>query len=134
MMVLQVDEESRRLVQTAYECLFKAIEAVKPGVLYRNLGGLIQPHAEDNGCSIVRTYTGHGCNSLFHTQPNVPHYTGNKAVGVMAAGQTFTIEPMLNGGGCRDQQWEDGWTAVTQDGSRSAQVRLTMSVLSLLLE
>eukprot|EP01046_Picozoa_sp_COSAG06_P043350 COSAG06_NODE_5666_length_3333_cov_35.317873_5_plen_120_part_01 len=78
----------------------------------------IQPHAEANGCSVVRTYTGHGCNSLFHTQPNVPHYSGNKAVGIIAAGHTFTIEPMLNAGGYRDQSWEDGWTAVTQDGSR----------------
>lgn len=26
--------------------------------------------------------------------------TGNKAVGVMKAGQTFTIEPMINAGTC----------------------------------
>jgi len=36
-----VDEVSRRLVQTSYECLFKAIEGVKPGALYRSLGGLV---------------------------------------------------------------------------------------------
>lgn len=123
-----VDEQSRRLVQTSYECLFKAIEGVKPGALYRSLGGLIQPHAEAHGCSVVRTYTGHGCNSLFHTAPNVPHYAGNKAVGVMAAGHTFTIEPMLNAGGYRDQTWEDGWTSVTKDGSRSSQFEHTLLV------
>jgi len=121
-------EQSRRLVQTAYECLFKGIEAIKPGVLYRTLGTVIQPHAEARGCSVVRSYTGHGCNSLFHTTPNVPHYSGNKAHGVMAAGHTFTIEPMLNAGGYRDRTWEDGWTAVTADGSRSAQFEHTLLV------
>ena len=70
-------------------------------MLYRTLGTVIQPHAEARGCSVVRSYTGHGCNSLFHTTPNVPHYSGNKAHGVMAAGHTFTIEPMLNAGGYR---------------------------------
>ena len=35
---------------------------------------------------------------LFHTVPNVPHYSKNKAVGVMKPGHTFTIEPMINEG------------------------------------
>jgi methionyl aminopeptidase len=46
----------------------------------------------------------------------------------MAAGHTFTIEPMLNAGGYRDPTWEDGWTAVTQDGSRSSQFEHTLLV------
>ena len=35
---------------------------------------------------------------LFHTNPNVPHYANNKAVGVMKPGHVFTIEPMINRG------------------------------------
>ena len=58
----------------------------------------------------------------------VPHYKGNKTIGVMQAGHTFTIEPMINLGGYRDQQWPDGWTAVTSDGSRSAQFEHTLLV------
>lgn len=46
----------------------------------------------------------------------------NKAVGVMKPGHCFTIEPMINEGSWRDEQWPDHWTAVTADGSRSAQV------------
>ena len=42
--------------------------------------------ARANGCSSVRTYTGHGINDLFHSDPNVPHYAKNKAVGTMKAG------------------------------------------------
>ncbi|GFP93280.1 methionine aminopeptidase 1a [Phtheirospermum japonicum] len=42
------------------------------------------------------------------------------------AGQTFTIEPMINSGVWRDRMWPDGWTAVTADGKRSAQFEHTM--------
>jgi methionyl aminopeptidase len=45
-----------------------------------------EPHARSNGCSVVRAYTGHGINDLFHTAPNIPHYAKNKAVGTMKAG------------------------------------------------
>jgi methionyl aminopeptidase len=45
-----------------------------------------EPIARANGCAVVRTYTGHGINDLFHTAPNIPHYAKNKAVGTMKAG------------------------------------------------
>ncbi|KAA3462164.1 Methionine aminopeptidase 1A-like protein [Gossypium australe] len=59
--------------------------------------------------------------------------SGNKAVGVMKAGQTFTIEPMINAGVWRDQMWPDGWTAVTADGKRSAQFEHTLLVTSIFI-
>ncbi|KAL3649454.1 Microtubule-associated protein 1A [Castilleja foliolosa] len=109
-----VDEASKRLVQCTYECLEKAIAAVKPGVRFREIGEIISRHASMSGLSVVRSYCGHGI--------------GNKSVGVMKAGQTFTIEPMINSGVWRDRMWPDGWTAVTADGKRSAQFEHTMLV------
>lgn len=53
-------------------CVFNF--AVKPGVRYRELGNIIQKHAQANGFSVVRSYCGHGIHKLFHTAPNVPHY------------------------------------------------------------
>lgn len=103
-------------------------DLVKPGTLYRDLGDCIQKIAEQDGFSVVRTYCGHGINSLFHAAPNVPHYAKNKAVGVMKAGHTFTIEPMISEGTWHDDQWQDGWTAVTRDGKRSAQFEETLLV------
>uniref|UniRef100_A0A3B3R3R1 Methionine aminopeptidase n=1 Tax=Paramormyrops kingsleyae TaxID=1676925 RepID=A0A3B3R3R1_9TELE len=118
----EVDEGARKLVQTTFECLMQAIDSVKPGVRYRELGNIIQKHAQANGFSVVRSYCGHGIHKLFHTAPNVPHYasewrrpsghlssslllltrlsssvlsTENKAVGVMKPGHVFTIEPMI---------------------------------------
>ena len=34
--------------------------SVKPGVRYRDLGKFIQKVAQDNGCSVTRSYCGHG--------------------------------------------------------------------------
>ncbi|GAQ84390.1 methionine aminopeptidase 1 [Klebsormidium nitens] len=124
----KVDDVSRRLVQTTYECMQKAIEIVKPGVLYREVGEVISRHASMNTFQVVKSYCGHGIGDLFHCAPNIPHYARNKAVGVMKAGQTFTIEPMINTGVWRDRMWPDGWTAVTEDGGRSAQFEHTLLV------
>lgn len=123
-----VSDEKRKLVKNAKECLDKAIAMVKPGVAYRDLGNTIHDHAETQGLSVVRSYCGHGINTLFHCAPNVPHYRNNKAVGVMEVGHVFTIEPMINLGGFRDKTWPDNWTSVTTDGKASAQFEHTMIV------
>ncbi|KAJ2684484.1 Methionine aminopeptidase 1 [Coemansia spiralis] len=116
-----VDAKSKKLVKTTRECLQKAIEMVKPGVRYRDLGSAIESHARENGFSVVRTYSGHGVGKMFHSAPNIPHYAKNKAIGVMKPGHVFTIEPMINEGKYEDRTWRDNWTAVTVDGKRSAQ-------------
>ncbi|XP_031550856.1 methionine aminopeptidase 1-like [Actinia tenebrosa] len=123
-----VDSNSKKLVNVTHECLMQAIDIVKPGVRYREIGNVIQKHAQAHGFSVVRSYCGHGINQLFHTAPSVPHYSKNKAVGVMKPGHTFTIEPMISQGTWRDETWPDRWTAVTQDGKRSAQFEHTLLV------
>lgn len=123
-----VDETSRKLIQCTYECLEKAISIVKPGVRFREIGEVINRHASMSGFPVVKSYCGHGIGEFFHCAPNIPHYAKNKAVGVMKAGQTFTIEPMINAGVWRDRTWPDGWTAVTADGKRSAQFEHTLLV------
>lgn len=109
------------LVETTRECLDLAIAAVKPGLAFRDLGTIIEQHAHKNNCSVVRTYCGHGIGTLFHCQPNIPHYAKNKAIGIAKPGMVFTIEPMLCAGSYKDQTWPDNWTAVTQDGKWSSQ-------------
>lgn len=117
----KVDEASKKLIQVAYDCLFAAIDACKPGTRYRDLGEIIHKKATTAGFSVVRTYCGHGIGELFHCAPNVPHYSGNKAKGIMRVGDVFTVEPMINQGTYKDKTWPDGWTSVTADGKRSAQ-------------
>lgn len=124
----KVNEETRKLVNVTYECLQNAIDIVRPGVRYREIGNVIQKHANANGFSVVKTYCGHGIHRLFHTTPNVPHYAKNKTTGIMKAGNTFTIEPMINAGAQNNERWPDNWTAVTSDGKPSAQFEQTLLV------
>lgn len=124
----QADPDSVRVVEAARECLDKAIEIVKPGMLFRDPGNVIEKHAKSRDCSVVKTYCGHGINQLFHTAPNIPHYAKNKQVGTAKAGMCFTIEPMISLGSYRDKTWPDDWTSVTTDGSRTAQFEHTLLV------
>jgi methionyl aminopeptidase len=110
-----------RIVETTRECLDKAIELVKPGMLFRDPGNVIQKHADSRDCGVIRTYCGHGINQLFHCAPNIPHYAKNKTPGQAKAGMCFTIEPMISLGTYKDKTWPDDWTSVTQDGSLTAQ-------------
>lgn len=127
-LVGKVDEEGQVLVTTAFHCLKAAVEMVRPGTMYRDLGKRITEVASEQGFSVVKTYCGHGIGKLFHTMPNVPHYAKNKAVGIMKPGHIFTIEPMINVGTWRDETWPDNWSATTLDGKRSAQFEHTILV------
>ncbi|KAL6705842.1 Methionine aminopeptidase 1 [Coniothyrium glycines] len=117
-----------RVTETSRECLDKAIEIAKPGTLFREYGNVIEKHAKSRDCSVIRTYCGHGINTLFHCAPNVPHYAKNKAIGQAKPGMCFTIEPMISIGTHRDKTWPDDWTSVTQDGSLTAQFEHTLLV------
>jgi methionyl aminopeptidase len=127
-LVGNVSDEDVHLVRVAYECLQTAQKMLRPGTLYRELGNHITKVANSQGCSVVKTYCGHGIGNLFHTTPNVPHYSKNKAVGIMRPGHSFTVEPMINQGSWKDKTWPDDWTAVTADGKRSAQFEHTFMI------
>lgn len=118
----------RRLIKSAHDAMHAAIAVVRPGTLFRELGRVIEGVASSNGHSVVRSYCGHGIGHHFHTAPSVPHYRKNRAVGIMAEGMIFTIEPMINQGSWRDVQWPDKWTVATADGSLSAQFEHTVLV------
>ena len=77
---------------------------------------------------MIKTYCGHGINTLFHCSPNIPHYAKNKAVGEAKEGMCFTIEPMIALGTHKDKTWPDDWTSVTQDGKRTAQFGKSHSI------
>lgn len=115
------DPDSVRVVETARECLEEAIQAVKPGALFRDFGNIKEKKASQSGCSVIRAYCGHGINDKFHCPPDILHYGKNKGVGVAKPGMTFTIEPMVALGSYHDVTWPDNWTATTIDGKRTAQ-------------
>ena len=125
----KVAPHAQRLIQVTQECLYMALEVVKPGATLGDIGHVIQQHAEKNYYSVVREYCGHGIGKVFHEDPQVLHY-GRKGAGlVLEEGMTFTIEPMINAGRRHTRlNQKDGWTVTTRDGRLSAQWEHTLSV------
>ena len=90
--------QARRLCETTYECMWKGIAMVRPGVSLGDVGAAIQRHAESRGFSVVREFCGHGIGRRFHEEPQILHY-GRPGQGIsLQQGMTFTIEPMVNAG------------------------------------
>ncbi len=125
----RVDSHNRRLIQITQECLYRAIDIVKPGTTLGDIGYVIQSYAEANHYSVVRDYCGHGIGRVFHEEPQVMHF-GKPHTGLrLEQGMTFTIEPMINAGGFRTKlNRKDGWTVTTVDRRPSAQWEHTLAV------
>ena len=124
----EVDELSRRLVNVTRESLERGIEAAKPGRPLHEIGRAIQTHAEANGFGVVRDFVGHGIGEQFHTDLQICHYYNPRLTDIIEPGMTFTIEPMITVGSWRARLWDDGWTAVTSDGGRTAQFEHTLLI------
>ena len=124
----RLDPHSAKLVRVTSECLDHAIDAVRPGAPISDIGRAIEQHAHADGLFVVRAFVGHGIGEVFHGPPQVPHYYERSASTVMEPGMTFTIEPMITMGAIDPVIWPDGWTAVTSDGSRTAQFEHTVLV------
>ena len=118
--------DARKIVRVAKESLRLGISAARPGNTVGDIGYAIQTYAEAQGCSVVRNFVGHGVGFDFHEAPQIPHF-GRKGEGiVMVPGMVFTIEPMINLGNKDLYILDDNWTAVTKDGSLSAQFEQTV--------
>lgn len=125
----QIDEESALLIERTRNSMMRAIKAVRPGREVNVLGRVIESYAKRFDYGVVRDYTGHGVGEAFHSGLIIPHYDSAPLYDtVMEVGMVFTIEPMLTLGTIEWEQWDDGWTVVTKDRSRTAQFEHTLVV------
>lgn len=124
----EVKPFAKKLVEVTQECLYKAIDIVRPGIRLGDIGSIIQEHAEKNRYSVVREFGGHGIGQTMWEEPDVMHF-GKPNTGLeLKAGMTFTIEPMINLGCKEIKTLGDGWTVVTKDHKLSAQWEHTILV------
>lgn len=125
----QIDEESALLIERTRMAMMRGIKAIAPGREINVIGRVIESYAKRFDYGVVRDYTGHGVGEAFHSGLIVPHYDAAPAYDtVMEVGMVFTVEPMLTLGTFEWEQWDDGWTVVTADRSRSAQFEHTVVV------
>ncbi len=123
-----VGPEKEKLVRVTEECFFKGIEGLRAGVPLYDIGARVQAHAEANGFSVIRAYTGHGIGREMHEDPSVPNF-GRKGTGVrLPANAVICVEPMIAAGTWRVKVLSDGWTAVTQDRRPAAHYENTLVI------
>lgn len=124
----KISDNAAKLIRVTEECFWLAIKLVKPGVYLSDISHQIQVHAEENGFSIPRDYTGHGIGMELHEDPVIPNY-GLPGHGVkLRPGMCLAIEPMLHEGSRETRTMEDGWTVKTVDGKLAGHYENTIVV------
>ncbi|MGH7772808.1 MAG: type I methionyl aminopeptidase [Candidatus Binatia bacterium] len=124
----KVGEGAQHLMQVTEEALYKGIEQLQEGKRLGDLASVIQTTVESAGFSVVRAFVGHGIGKKLHEEPPVPNY-GEPDRGLrLKEGMVLAIEPMVNAGGYEVEIKEDGWTAVTKDGSLAAHFEHSVAI------
>lgn len=119
-----------RVVEGCRLALDAGIRAVGPGTRVGDIGSAVSSVADALALSVVTDFAGHGIGKGFHEAPIILH-AGKAGTGTrLRPGMIITVEPMLNLGEADVTVLGDGWTAVTADGSPSAQFEHTVLVTS----
>ena len=120
--------EAQALMDSTREALDLAIAQCAPGHRLGDIGWAIQSFVEAKGYSVVTQFVGHGIGREMHEAPHVPNYGERGKGGRLSAGMVIAIEPMINAGGPDVVIEDDGWTAVTKDGSLSAHFEHSVAI------
>jgi methionyl aminopeptidase len=123
-----VSDEARALLEATAQGLERGIAQCVPGNRLGDLGWAIQSHVEERGFSVVTQFVGHGIGRQMHEAPHVPNYGEPGKGSRLSVGMVLAIEPMINAGGPEVLVEDDGWTAVTKDGSLSAHFEHSVAI------
>ena len=124
----RVSDEARRLMDVTEQSLYRGIQELHEGKRLGDLGAAVQRFAESAGFSVVRAFVGHGIGKKLHEEPPVPNY-GEPDRGLrLKEGMVLAIEPMVNAGSYEVEIKDDGWTAVTKDGSLAAHFEHSVAI------
>ncbi len=125
----EISPVADRLIRVTQESLYRGIEQAREGNRLFDISYAVQSHVESHGYSVVRDFVGHGIGRNMHEDPQIPNF-GSRGQGPrIKPGMVFAIEPMVNMGSSATVVKEDGWTAVTVDGSLSAHFEHTIAVM-----
>jgi methionyl aminopeptidase len=124
----KISPKAEALMTATRESLERAITQCVPGNRLGDIGWAVQSHVEPKGYSVVRQFVGHGIGREMHEEPHVPNYGEAGKGRRLSAGLVVAIEPMINAGTAEVVVKDDGWTAVTKDGSLSAHFEHSVAI------
>jgi methionyl aminopeptidase len=119
---------ARELVEVTRDAMLQGIEQARVGKRLTDIGAAIEAHVKAHDMSVVRDFVGHGVGRNMHEAPQVQHHGPPGRGPVLRAGMCLAIEPQVNLGSAAVRMLEDGWTAVTVDGSLSCHFEHTVAI------
>lgn len=123
-----ISAEAEKLIRVTEECFWQGVRQCVTGRRLGDVGHAIQQHAEENGFSPIREFTGHGIGREMHEDPTVLNY-GEPGRGLrLRKGMTIAVEPMIAAGDWHLSVDDDGWCARTVDHSLTAHYEHTIAV------
>ena len=123
-----IPERVQELLDVTRESLDKAIVQCRAGNRIGDISHAVQTQCESHGFGVVRAFVGHGIGRSLHEEPQVPNFGEAGRGPLLKAGMVLAIEPMVTMGSCEVRVLEDGWTAVTADGSLAAHFEDTIAI------
>ena len=123
-----ISDAAAELLDVTRDALHLAIDCARVGRRVSDLGYAVQTHVESRGYSVVREFVGHGIGTQLHEEPQIPNYGKPGRGPYLKEGMVLAIEPMVNAGRAAVRVLDDGWTAVTADGSLSAHFEHSVAV------
>lgn len=124
----KVSQAALDLLAATKTSLDEAIAQCTAGRRLGDIGFAVQSYVEPRGFSVVRQFVGHGIGRAMHEAPHVPNYGDPGKGGRLLVGMVIAIEPMINAGTPEVVIEDDGWTAVTKDGSLSAHFEHSVAI------
>ncbi len=124
----RVDTELKKLIEVTRRALSEGIKQARVNNHLSDISYAIQKYVEANGFSVVRQFVGHGIGRNLHEDPQIPNFGLPHEGEVLKEGMVFAIEPMVNMGTWECGIADNGWTAVTKDGSASAHFEHTVAI------
>ncbi len=124
----EVEPRCRALMAATEEALYAGISQAQVGQHLTDISQAVQAVVEGAGFGVIREFVGHGIGRALHEDPQIPNFGPPGRGPKLQAGMTLAIEPMTSLGGWQVRILQDGWTAVTQDGSCAAHFEHTVAV------
>ncbi len=124
----EVTPQARALMEVTEKSLYAGIEQFKAGHRLTDISHAVQSVVEGAGFAVIREFVGHGIGRSLHEDPQIPNFGPPGRGPLLQPGMTLAIEPMTSAGSWKVKILQDGWTAITQDGSLAAHFEHTVAL------
>lgn len=125
----EISEKAKRLLEVTKNSLYAGIDSAIDGNRLGDISHTIQTYVEKSGFSVVRDFVGHGIGYNMWEEPQIPNFGLPDRGPRLKNGMVLAIEPMVNIGDYKVKILDDGWTAVTEDGTLSAHFEHTIGIM-----